>query len=143
MTGEAQADVHIGLSEEEREDLHKLISAFSAERSSESDDDQFRGPMSITSTDVDQRIEKMTSNIAEFSEKIRRLDAKTKSTSADVDQRMRQMGSNIAGFGEKMLQFDTKIKALYKILLLSQKKTELMNKHIDAILEMIVDIKDV
>ncbi|UCF83301.1 MAG: hypothetical protein JSV50_19330 [Desulfobacteraceae bacterium] len=143
MTGEAQADVHIGLSEEEREDLHKLISAFSAERSSESGDDQLGGPISIDSTDVDQRMEEMTSNIAEFSEKIRRLDAKTKSTSADVDQRMRQMGSNIAGFGEKMLQFDTKIKALYKILLLSQKKTELMNKHIDAILEMIVDIKDV
>lgn len=143
MTGEAQAEMHIGLSEEEREDLHKLISAFSAEKSSEAGDDQHGGPMSISGKDVDRRMEEMGSNIADFSEKIRRLEDKTMSTSAEVDQRIRQMSSSIAGFGEKMLQFDTKMKALYKILLLSQKKTELMNKNMDVILEMIVDIKNV
>jgi predicted nucleic acid-binding Zn-ribbon protein len=135
MHSEADAEVHFGFSEEERQDLHKLISTLSDERSLGWDE----GQPESTSTEIDERIRDMSSSIEDFSERMLQLDDKMRSASSYVDERMRQMGSSIAGFSEKLLKLDAQMKAFYKILLLSQKRTELMNKHIDAILEMILD----
>jgi hypothetical protein len=134
MSSEADAQFHFGLSQEEREDLHKLISALSDEGSSGSGE-QLRG----NSVEINERIRDMGSRIEEFSESMLQFDVKLRSNSSYVDERIRQMGFSIAGFSEQLLKLDARMKAFYKILLLSQKKTELMNKHIDDILEIMLE----
>jgi hypothetical protein len=135
MNSEADAQVHFGLSEEERQDLHNLISTLGDEKSSDSGEAQ----PETTSTEIDERIRDMSESIEDFGERMLQLNVEMKSASSNVDERMRQIGSSIAGFSEKLLKLDGQMKAFYKILLLSQKRTELMNKQIDTILEMILD----
>jgi len=52
------------------------------------------------------------------------------------------MSAKLAQFGDILLKFDTKIKLFYEILLLSYKKSEMMNQRIDTIIEIIKDRKN-
>ena len=135
MTSEADPEIQFGLSQEEREDLYKLMGTLSDETPLAPDG----GQPGSSSQKIDERMRDMSSCLEDFSERVLQLDVKMKSTSSYVDDRMRHLGSTIVGFSDKLLKLDTQMKAFYKILLLSQKKTELMNEHINAILEMTLD----
>ena len=96
MTEEAQTEIIIGLSEEEKEDLEELI----------------------TTIKEDQSIELRSS------------------TNEDVQKQIRSMGANLAHLGDMLLKIDDKMKSFYEIIRLSCKKNEILNKRIDAIIEI-------
>jgi hypothetical protein len=54
----------------------------------------------------------------------------------DIHSQIKSMSAELAEFGEMLLKFDTKIKSFYEILLLSYKKSEMMNQRIDVIIEL-------
>jgi DNA repair exonuclease SbcCD ATPase subunit len=139
MIDEADTEILIGLSEEERGDLQKLIEAFNDEEPLITDEDERGESTTSPPEDVHEQIKNMSSSVAEFNEQLLQLDAKMASTTSDIHKRFRGMGSGLAEFGEKLLKLDTKLKSFYKILLLCYKKTELMNERIDATLAVMVD----
>jgi hypothetical protein len=54
----------------------------------------------------------------------------------DIHGQIKSMSVKLAQFGDILLKFDTKIKSFYEILLLSYKKSEMMNQRIDKIIEV-------
>lgn len=96
MTEEAQTEIIIGLSEEEKEDLEELIKTIKE----------------------DQSVELHSS------------------TNEDVQKQIRSMGANLAHLGDMLLKIDDKMKSFYEIIRLSCKKDEMLNKRIDAIIEI-------
>ncbi|MGD9231530.1 MAG: hypothetical protein PVJ20_12010, partial [Desulfobacterales bacterium] len=60
----------------------------------------------------------------------------------DVHSQIKSMSAKLAEFGEILLKFDTKIKSFYEILLLSYKKSEMMNQRIDVIIEIMKKQKE-
>lgn len=103
MTEEAQTEIIIGLSGEEKEDLEELIKTIKE----------------------DQSVELRSS------------------TNEDVQKQLQSMGANLAHLGDMLLKFDDKMKSFYEILCLSCKKDEMLNKRIDAIIEIIRDRKNI
>jgi len=97
MTEEAQTEIIIGLSEEEKEDLEELIKTIK--------EDPF----------VELR----------------------SSTNEDVLKQLQSMGSNLAHLGDMLLKIDDKMKSFFEIIRLSCKKDQMLNKRIDAIIEII------
>jgi len=97
MTGEAQTEIIIGLSEEEKEDLEELIKTIK--------EDQF----------IELR----------------------SSTNEDVQKQLQSMGANLAHLGDMLLKIDDKMKSFFEIIRLSCKKDQMLNKRIDAIIEII------
>lgn len=95
MTDEYQTELNVGLSDGEKKDLEKLITAFREKGSSEPPD----------------------------------------KSAEDVHNQIKSMSAKLAEFGDILLKFDTKIKSFYEILLLSFKKSEMMNQRIDVIIE--------
>ena len=59
----------------------------------------------------------------------------------DVHSQIKSMSAEIAEFGEMLLKFDAKIKSFYDVLLLSYKKSEMMNQRIDVIIELMKNQK--
>jgi hypothetical protein len=102
MTDEYQTELNVGLSDGEKKDLEKLLTAFREKESS---------------TPPDKSAE-------------------------DVHSQIKSMSAKLAQFGDILLKFDTKIKLFYEILLLSYKKSEMMNQRIDTIIEIIKDRKN-
>ena len=96
MTEEAQTEIIIGLSEEEKEDLEELIKTIKEDQS---------------------------------------LELRS-STNEDVQKQIRSMGANLAHLGDMLLKIDDKMKSFYEIIRLSCKKDEMLNKRIDAIIEI-------
>ena len=96
MTEEAQTEIIIGLSDEEKEDLEELIKTIKE----------------------DQSVELRSS------------------TNEDVQKQIRSMGANLAHLGDMLLKIDDKMKSFYEIIRLSCKKDEMLNKRIDAIIEI-------
>ena len=139
MVDEADEEVTIGLSEEERADLQELIKAFNDERSVTVDEQQDEKPSPLPAAAVHEQIKDMSSHIADFGDQVLKLNTKVTLTAEDTHKRFQKMNSGIVEFGEKLLKLDTKMKSFYKILLLCYKKTELMNKRIDASLEIMAD----
>ena len=101
MTDEHQTELNVGLSDGEKKDLEKLITAFREKESSPPPD----------------------------------------KSAEDVHGQIKSMSAKLAEFGEILLKFDTKIKSFYEILLLSYKKTEMMNQRIDVIIEIMENQK--
>jgi len=97
MTEEAQTEIIIGLSEEEKEDLEELIKTIK--------EDQF----------IELR----------------------SSTNEDVQKQLQSMGANLAHLGDMLLKIDDKMKSFFEIIRLSCKKDQMLNKRIDAIIEII------
>lgn len=60
----------------------------------------------------------------------------------DVHNQIKSISTELAQFGDVLLNFDTKMKSFYKILLLSYKKSEIMNQRIDTIIEIMKDRKN-
>jgi len=60
----------------------------------------------------------------------------------DVHSQIKSMSAKLAHFGDVLLKFDAKMKSFYEILLLSYKKSEIMNQRIDTIIEIIKDRKN-
>ena len=60
----------------------------------------------------------------------------------DVHNQIKSMSTKLAQFGDVLLNFDTKMKSFYQILLLSYKKSEIMNQRIDTIIEIMKDLKN-
>jgi hypothetical protein len=60
----------------------------------------------------------------------------------DVHSQIKSMSAKLAQFGDILLKFDTKIKSFYEILLLSYKKSEMMNQRIDTIIEIMRNQKN-
>jgi hypothetical protein len=60
----------------------------------------------------------------------------------DVHSQIKSMSAKLAQFGDILLKFDTKIKSFYEILLLSYKKSEMMNQRIDTIIEIMKNQKN-
>ena len=58
------------------------------------------------------------------------------STNEDVQKQIRSMGTNLAHLGDMLLKIDDKMKSFYEIIRLSCKKNEILNKRIDAIIEI-------
>lgn len=58
------------------------------------------------------------------------------STNEDVQKQIRSMGANLAHLGDMLLKIDDKMKSFYEIIRLSCKKDEMLNKRIDAIIEI-------
>ena len=54
----------------------------------------------------------------------------------DVHNQIKSMSAKLAHFGDVLLKFDAKMKSFYEILLLSYKKSEIMNQRIDTIIEI-------
>jgi ribosomal protein L12E/L44/L45/RPP1/RPP2 len=54
----------------------------------------------------------------------------------DVHYQIKSMSAKLAHFGDVLLKFDAKMKSFYEILLLSHKKSEIMNQRIDTIVEI-------
>jgi len=52
------------------------------------------------------------------------------------------MSAKLAQFGDVLLKFDTKMKSFYEILLLSYKKSEIMNQRIDTLIEIMKNRKN-
>ena len=102
MTDENQTELNVGLSDGEKKDLEKLITAFREKEPSTPPDP----------------------------------------SSEDIHGQIKSMGAKLAQFGDILLKFDTKMKSFYEILLLSCKKSEMMNQRIDAIIEIIKDRKN-
>jgi hypothetical protein len=102
MIEEAQTEIIIGLSEEEKEDLEELIKTIKE----------------------DQYVELHSS------------------TKEDVEKQIRSMGTNLAHLGEMLLTIDDKMKSFYEIIRLSCKKDEMLNKRIDAIIEIMKGIRN-
>ena len=96
MTEEAQTEIIIGLSEEEKEDLEELIKTIKEDQSLEL----------------------------------------SSSTNEDVQKQIQSMGANLAHLGDMLLKIDDKMKSFYEIIRLSCKKDEMLNKRIDAIIEI-------
>lgn len=96
MTEEAQTEIIIGLSEEEKEDLEELIKTIKEDQS---------------------------------------LELRS-STNEDVQKQIQSMGANLAHLGDMLLKIDDKMKSFYEIIRLSCKKDEMLNKRIDAIIEI-------
>lgn len=96
MTEEAQTEIIIGLSDEEKEDLEELIKTIKE----------------------DQSVELRSS------------------TNEDVQKQIRSIGANLAHLGDMLLKIDDKMKSFYEIIRLSCKKDEMLNKRIDAIIEI-------
>ena len=96
MTEEAQTEIIIGLSEEEKEDLEELIKTIKEDQS---------------------------------------LELRS-SANEDVQKQIRSMGANLAHLGDMLLKIDDKMKSFYEIIRLSCKKDEMLNKRIDAIIEI-------
>ena len=97
MTEEAQTEIIIGLSEEEKEDLEELIKTIK--------EDQF----------IELR----------------------SSTNEDVQKQLQSMGANLAHLSDMLLKIDDKMKSFFEIIRLSCKKDQMLNKRIDAIIEII------
>ena len=96
MIEEAQTEIIIGLSEEEKEDLEELIKTIKE----------------------DQSVELRSS------------------TNEDVQKQIRSIGANLAHLGDMLLKIDDKMKSFYEIIRLSCKKDEMLNKRINAIIEI-------
>jgi hypothetical protein len=96
MTEEAQTEIIIGLSDEEKEDLEELIKTIKEDQS---------------------------------------LELRS-STNEDVQKQIRSMCTNLAHLGDMLLKIDDKMKSFYEIIRLSCKKDEMLNKRIDAIIEI-------
>ena len=96
MTEEAQTEIIIGLSDEEKEDLEELIKTIKE----------------------DQSVELRSS------------------TNEDVQKQIRSISANLAHLGDMLLKIDDKMKSFYEIIRLSCKKDEMLNKRIDAIIEI-------
>lgn len=96
MTEEAQTEIIIGLSEEEKEDLEELIKTIKEDQSLEL----------------------------------------SSSTNEDVQKQIQSMGANLAHLGDMLLKIDDKMKSFYEIIRLSCKKDKMLNKRIDAIIEI-------
>lgn len=96
MTEEAQTEIIIGLSDEEKEDLEELIKTIKEDQSLEL----------------------------------------SSSTNEDVQKQIRSMGANLAHLGDMLLKIDDKMKSFYEIIRLSCKKDKMLNKRIDAIIEI-------
>lgn len=96
MTEEAQTEIIIGLSEEEKEDLEELIKTIKEDQS---------------------------------------LELRS-STNEDVQKQIQSMGANLAHLGDMLLKIDDKMKSFYEIIRLSCKKDKMLNKRIDAIIEI-------
>ena len=58
------------------------------------------------------------------------------STNEDVQKQLQSMGANLAHLGDMLLKIDDKMKSFYEIICLSCKKDEMLNKRIDAIIEI-------
>ena len=58
------------------------------------------------------------------------------STNEDVQQQIRSMDANLAHLGDMLLKIDDKMKSFYEIIRLSCRKDEMLNKRIDAIIEI-------
>ena len=71
MTEEAQTEIVIGLSDEEKEDLEKMIKTFRQEHSTE--------PPSSAIEDVQKQIRTMSANLVQFGDMLLKFDAKMKS----------------------------------------------------------------
>ena len=102
MTEEAQTEIIIGLSDEEKEDLEELIKTIKE----------------------DQSVELRSS------------------TNEDVQKQIRSIGANLAHLGDMLLKIDDKMKSFYEIIRLSCKKDEMLNKRIDAIIEIMKGIRN-
>ncbi len=96
MTDKYQTEIIVGLSDGEKKDLEKLITAFREKESS----------------------------------------APSDPSGEDVYNQNKSMSAKLAHFGDILLKFDTKMKSFYEILLLSHKKSEIMNQRIDTIIEI-------
>ena len=102
MTEEAQTEIIIGLSDEEKEDLEELIKTIKE----------------------DQSVELRSS------------------TNEDVQKQIRSISANLAHLGDMLLKIDDKMKSFYEIIRLSCKKDEMLNKRIDAIIEIMKGIRN-
>jgi hypothetical protein len=102
MTDENQIEINVGLSDGEKRDLEKLMTAFREKESSTPPDP----------------------------------------SSEDIHSQIKSMDAKLAQFGDILLKFDTKMKSFYEILLLSYKKSEMMNQRIDTIIEIIKNQKN-
>ncbi len=71
MAEEAQTEIVIGLSDEEKEDLEKMIKTFREEQSVE--------PSSSAIEDVQKQIRSMSANRVQFGDMLLKFDAKMKS----------------------------------------------------------------
>lgn len=60
----------------------------------------------------------------------------------DVHDQIKSMSVKFAHFGDVLLKFDAKMKSFYKILLLSHKKSEIMNQRIDTIINIMKEGKN-
>ena len=78
--------------------------------------------------------------ITEFREK--ESSAPPDQSAEDVHNQIKSMSTKLAQFGDVLLNFDTKMKSFYQILLLSYKKSEIMNQRIDTIIEIMKDRKN-
>ena len=96
MIEEAQTEIIIGLSEEEKEDLEELIKTIKE----------------------DQSVELRSS------------------TNEDVQKQIQSIGANLAHLCDMLLKIDDKMKSFYEIIRLSCKKDEMLNKRINAIIEI-------
>jgi len=78
--------------------------------------------------------------ITEFREK--ESSAPPDPSAEDVHNQIKSMSAKLAQFGDVLLKFDTKMKSVYEILLLSYKKSEIMNQRIDTIIEIMKNRKN-
>jgi hypothetical protein len=96
MTDENQTQIIVGLSDGEKKDLEKLITAF----------------------------------------REKEYSAPPHAQAEEVHNHIKSMSAKLAHFGDILLKFDAKMKSSYEILLLSHKKSEIMNQRIDTIVEI-------
>ncbi len=62
--------------------------------------------------------------------------APTDASAEEVHNQIKSMSAKLAHFGDVLLKFDIKMKSFYEILLFSHKKSEIMNRRIDTIVEI-------
>ena len=99
MVDETNSEPSVGLSDEETEDIQKLIRAFKAEQAVSPPD----------------------------------------STLEKVQDQVRSINKRLMQLSKTVLELNSGMKALYDIVRLSQKKSEMMNERIDAIVRFIKD----
>ena len=93
--------------------------------------DEYQTELNVGLSDGEKKdLEKL---IAAFRQK--ESSAPPDKSTEDVHSQIKSMSAKLAEFGEILLKFDAKIKSFYEILLLSFKKSEMMNQRIDVIIE--------
>jgi hypothetical protein len=64
------------------------------------------------------------------------------STREDVQKQFESVDANLAHLADMLMKTDDRIKSFYEILRLVCKKNEMLNKRIDAVIEIIKDRKN-